>query len=91
MCIRDSFTFVQKIENISFLEAVCKVAELIHYPLHMDTSQFQPKVDQNQPLYDCVQSYIRFLTYELQLSLIHIYWFQSKKTGKESIETKEDE
>lgn len=60
------FTFVQKIENISFLEAVCKVAELIHYPLHMDTSQFQPKVDQNQPLYDCVQSYIRFLTYELQ-------------------------
>lgn len=60
------FTFVQKFENISFLEAVCKVAELIHYPLHMDTSQFQPKVDQNQPLYDCVQSYIRFLTYELQ-------------------------
>lgn len=60
------FTFVQKIENISFLEAVCKVAELIHYPLHMDTSQFQPKVDENQPLYDCVQSYILFLTYELQ-------------------------
>lgn len=60
------FTFVQKIENISFLEAVCKVAELIHYPLHMDTSQFQPKVDENQPLYDSVQSYIRFLTYELQ-------------------------
>lgn len=60
------FTFLQKIENISFLEAVCKVAELIHYPLHMDTSQFQPKVDENQPLYDCVQSYIRFLTYELQ-------------------------
>ncbi len=60
------FTFVQKIENISFLEAVCKVAELIHYPLHMDTSQFQPKVDENQPLYDCVQSYICFLTYELQ-------------------------
>lgn len=60
------FTFVQKIENISFLEAVCKVAELIHYPLHMDTSQFQPKVDENQSLYDCVQSYIRFLTYELQ-------------------------
>lgn len=60
------FTFVQKIENISFLEAVCKVAELIHYPLHMDTSQFQPKVDENQLLYDCVQSYIRFLTYELQ-------------------------
>lgn len=60
------FTFVQKIENISFLEAVCKVAELIHYPLHMDTSQFQPKVDENQPLYDCVQSYTRFLTYELQ-------------------------
>ena len=60
------FTFVQKIENISFLEAVCKVAELIHYPLHLDTSKFQPKVDQNQSLYDCIQSYIRFLTFELE-------------------------
>ena len=60
------FTFVQKIENVSFLEAVCKVAELIHYPLHMDKTQFQPKVDQNQPLYDCIQSYIRFLTFELE-------------------------
>ena len=57
------FTFVQKIENISFLEAVCKVAELIHYPLHVDTKQFQPKVDINQPYYDCIQSYIRFLTF----------------------------
>ncbi len=60
------FTFVQKIENISFLEAVCKVAEWIHYPLHLDTSKFQPKVDENQPLFDCIQSYIRFLTFELE-------------------------
>lgn len=41
----------KKIENISFLEAVCKVAEWIHYPLHLDTSKFQPKVDENQPLF----------------------------------------
>lgn len=60
------FTFVQKIENISFLEAVCKVAELIHYPLHLDAHQFQPKVDVNKPYYDCIQSYIRFLTFELE-------------------------
>ena len=60
------FTFVQKIENISFLEAVCKVAEFIHYPLHVDKSQFQPKVDANKPYYDCIQSYIRFLTFELE-------------------------
>ena len=60
------FTFVQKIENISFLEAVCKVAELIHYPLHFDAHQFQPKVDVNKPYYDCIQSYIRFLTFELE-------------------------
>ena len=60
------FTFVQKIENISFLEAVCKVAELIHYPLHLDARQFQPKVDVNKPYYDCIQSYIRFLTFELE-------------------------
>lgn len=60
------FTFVQKIENISFLEAVCKLAELIHYPLHLDAHQFQPKEDVNKPYYDCIQSYIRFLTFELE-------------------------
>ena len=28
--------------------------------------QFQPKVDVNKPYYDCIQSYIRFLTFELE-------------------------
>ena len=59
------FTFVQKIENISFLEAVCKVAEMIHYPLKMDASNFTKKENPNQPYYDCIQSYIRFVTFEL--------------------------
>ena len=49
------FTFVQKMENISFLEAVCKVAELIHYPLDMSHFDFKPKKSENQPLYDCIQ------------------------------------
>ena len=34
----DVFGFVQKIENISFPEAVAKVAEMIGYPLAMPTS-----------------------------------------------------
>ena len=42
------------------------MAELIHYPLHLDAHQFQPKVDVNKPYYDCIQSYIRFLTFELE-------------------------
>lgn len=58
--------FCSKNRKYFFLEAVCKVAEWIHYPLHLDTSKFQPKVDENQPLFDCIQSYIRFLTFELE-------------------------
>lgn len=60
------FTFVQKIEQITFPEAVVKVAELIHYPLVMPTSSYQPKQNINQPLYDIMQAYIQFLLYELK-------------------------
>lgn len=59
------FTYVQKMEGISFLEAVCKVAELIHYPLKIDNLEFAKKQNPNQRLFDCIQSYIQFLVYEL--------------------------
>jgi DNA primase len=59
------FTFVQKIENISFLEAVCKVAEFIGYPLEISKDAFKPKENPNQKSFDCIQSYIQFLVYEL--------------------------
>ena len=62
------FTFVQKIEKISFPEAVAKVAEMIHYPLVMPTNAYVPKTNVNQPLYDILNSYIQFLQYELKSS-----------------------
>lgn len=59
------FSFVQKIENISYLEAIIKVAEMIHYPLDVSKFQSIQKVDPNQKLYDCLNSYIFFTNYEL--------------------------
>ncbi|MBP3853316.1 MAG: DNA primase, partial [Erysipelotrichaceae bacterium] len=59
------FSFVQKMENISFPEAVVKVAELIGYPLNVSKDVFAPKENKNQKLFDVVQLYIRFLQYEL--------------------------
>lgn len=59
------FTFVQKIENISFPEAVAKVAEMIGYPLHIEAPVLQPAKEE-QPYYDLMQSYIQFCAYELQ-------------------------
>ena len=61
----DVFGFVQKIENISFPEAVVKVAEMIGYPLHVDLS-IEQKVPEEQPYFDVLESYIRFCAYELQ-------------------------
>ena len=46
------FTFVQKIEEISFPEAVAKVAQMIGYPLEISTNGFEAKPNVNQPYYD---------------------------------------
>lgn len=60
------FTFVQKIEEISFVEAVVKVSQMINYPLQLPTSIFKPKVDINQPYYDVMNDYIAYTQYELK-------------------------
>ncbi len=60
------FTFVQKIEQITFPEAVYKVAEMIHYPLRMNTQLLQPKVHPNQAYFDIMQSYIQYTQYEMK-------------------------
>lgn len=59
------FTFVQKIENISFPEAVVKVAEMIGYPLRIEAPVMKEQ-SAEQPYYDLMQSYIQFCAYELQ-------------------------
>ena len=59
------FTFVQKIEEISFPEAVAKVAQMIGYPLEISTNGFEPKPNVNQPYYDVMNDYIAYTQYEL--------------------------
>lgn len=59
------FKFVSKMENISFPQAVAKVADMIHYPLHMALpvkNEIKPKYAAE---YDILNEYIRFLKYEL--------------------------
>lgn len=62
----DVFGFVQKIENISFPEAVAKVAEMIGYPLAMPKDAFVPKVDPLKSYHDIMQAYISYMQYELK-------------------------
>ena len=59
------FTFVQKIEGISFPEAVAKVAQMIGYPLDINTSKIKKQPDVNQPYYDVMKDYIAYTQYEL--------------------------
>lgn len=59
------FSFVQKIENISFPEAVVKVAEMIGYPLRIEAPIVKEQ-SAEQPYFDLMQSYIQFCAYELQ-------------------------
>lgn len=60
------FNFVQNFENISFLEAVKRVADIENIPLEIDTDQFQKPVDQKyQGLYNLLKDTIAFCNYEL--------------------------
>ena len=61
----DVFTFVQKIENISFTQAVVKVAQLINYPLDLPNTFVDKKEQKFQSQYDLLNDYIQFMNYEL--------------------------
>ena len=61
----DVFGFVRKIENISYPEAVSKVADIIGYHLDLDPVVIPVRKDENQSLHDLLQEYIRFCAYEL--------------------------
>lgn len=61
------FTFVQKYENISYVEAILKVANLAGIEVEYDTSALQkPKIDPHiQGLYNVLSTAIDFCSYEL--------------------------
>ncbi len=61
----DVFTFVSRMEQITFPEAVYKVAEMIHYPLKMNMDVLEKKENPNQKYFDLLQDYIQYTTYEL--------------------------
>lgn len=60
------FTFVQQYENVSFPEAVLKVAELTNYPLHVDAGILaKPVPPEDQAVYQILKETIQYCTYEL--------------------------
>lgn len=61
----DVFGFVSKIEQVSFPEAVSKVADLIGYSLSKPIQTIEKKADPNEKYYNINQSYIDFMKYEL--------------------------
>lgn len=62
------FSFVQKMEEISFPEAVYKVAHIIGYPLSSPNMVYERKENKNQKYFDLIQSFIQYTNYELRSS-----------------------
>lgn len=60
----DVFTFLQKMEGLTFQESVRKAAQMIHYPLPEDQEPAKP-ADPRQPLFDAMDLYTRYCAYEL--------------------------
>lgn len=85
----DVFTFVQKIENITFSQAVVKVAQLINYPLDVSFTSFDKKENINQPKFDILQDYIQFMNYELYSTQggLALDYLHSRKFSDEMIRT----
>lgn len=62
----NAFTFVQKIENVGFIESVKRVAEIANIPVDIDVKDYQRPVNEAyQPLYSVLQDTIEFCSYEL--------------------------
>lgn len=82
------FTFVQRMEQISFPESVYKIADLIHYPLSLPEQVYQKKADPNEPLYKILSSYIQFLQYELNSAqgAIALDYLQKRKINEDIIQ-----
>ncbi len=60
------FQFVQNYENCSFVEAVAKVAEMVHYPLQITPADLGPKKDpRKEALFRCMEEAIRYLRFQL--------------------------
>lgn len=83
------FTFVQKMEQIPFVQAVYKVADLIHYPLKRQAETMNVQASPYQPLYNALTSYIQFLTYELgsEDGIQALAYCKSRKISPELIKT----
>ncbi|MDH6366773.1 MULTISPECIES: DNA primase [unclassified Breznakia] len=61
------FTFVQNYENVGFVEAVKRVAEIENIPFDYDVGSSVPKVDPaKKALYNVLNDAIEFTSYELK-------------------------
>ncbi len=61
----NAFTFVSKMEKISFPESVIQVAKMIGYPLNIQSADFVPKASPFDPLYKVLREYFEYASYEL--------------------------
>lgn len=59
----DAISFVSKFEKISYVDAMIKVADQIHYPLHIDTTPAQ--TDPRKPLFETLDLFTAYCRYEL--------------------------
>ncbi len=59
------FSFVQKFENITFPEAVYKVAQMINYPLELPGIQVREKPDPFAKERKILEEYTGYMAYEL--------------------------
>ena len=78
----NAFGFVQRFENINFLESVKRVADLSNIPFSFDIGSFkESKNKKYQPLYDVLNDTIEFCSYELSSIVGKPYYRYLHKRG----------
>lgn len=60
------FTFVQKMEKISFPESVLQVARMIGYPLNVSLNEIPRKQSPYEPVYRMLREFFDYASYELE-------------------------
>ncbi len=83
----DVFSFVQKYEKVSFLSAVEKIANLVHYPLPT-SFQATPAASPYQDLYKVLDQFTSYCRYELssQDGMGARAYLESRKMSKDILD-----
>ncbi|MCX5749946.1 MAG: DNA primase [Candidatus Saganbacteria bacterium] len=81
------FSFIMKIENISFKEAAKLLADKLGIPLEIDARPQDPQGTKDQKIFEIISSALEFYELELKISETALAYVQKRGLDKQALST----